>query len=242
MFRRDPETRAQWTEEKSYGCAARQTEILREAARFVRPGGRLVYATCTYNPAENEETVNRFLQEHSDFSPESFCFPGVDGREGFFLCLPHRITGEGQFAAKLRKSGTRTESTLKRPFQMHYCAESGIFQEQLPGLPLPNFRFGDIFTCMPDAPGLNNVRILRAGLHLAQIRGKNLFPDHASAVCFFPAETEGWTKSPNRDIMKPPGGNARQNNSETLSGPLGRLSPRERQDHPRRNPLCRNPR
>ena len=57
MFRRDPETRKEWTAERSEGCAVRQREILAAAVRLVRPGGRLVYSTCTYNPAENEENA-----------------------------------------------------------------------------------------------------------------------------------------------------------------------------------------
>ena len=56
MFRRDPETRKEWSEEKAEGCAARQREILSAAALMVRPGGRLVYSTCTYNPSENEKS------------------------------------------------------------------------------------------------------------------------------------------------------------------------------------------
>ncbi|MBR4711291.1 MAG: RsmB/NOP family class I SAM-dependent RNA methyltransferase, partial [Clostridia bacterium] len=49
MFRRVPESRGEWTESAPEGCAARQAAILDAAARMVRPGGRLVYATCTSN-------------------------------------------------------------------------------------------------------------------------------------------------------------------------------------------------
>ena len=60
MFRRDPQTRSEWSREMSAGCAKRQREILEEASRLLRPGGRMVYSTCTYNPEENEETAREF--------------------------------------------------------------------------------------------------------------------------------------------------------------------------------------
>ena len=72
MFRRDPETRNEWSEEKAAGCAARQREILSAAALLVRPGGRLVYSTCTYNPAENEENVNGSLNSFLIFIQKLF--------------------------------------------------------------------------------------------------------------------------------------------------------------------------
>lgn len=67
MFRKKEEARFHWTEAHVTGCAIRQTEILRSAAKLVRPGGKLVYATCTFAPEENEGTLWRFLQETPDF-------------------------------------------------------------------------------------------------------------------------------------------------------------------------------
>lgn len=182
MFRRDPETRGEWTAEQAAGCARRQEEILREAARFVRPGGRLVYATCTYNPEENERNVERFLAEHPDFEPESFSLPGAEGKNGMFLCLPHRTAGEGQFAARLRRSGESERPRFGRPFPRPGKAEAALLREQFPGLPEADAVFGNILAAMPDAPELKGVRVLRAGLHLAEIRGKNAVPDHAAAL------------------------------------------------------------
>lgn len=74
MFRRHPETRAEWNPASPMGCAERQRRILGCAAAMLRPGGRLVYSTCTLSPEENEETVRWFLREHPDFSAQPF-FP-----------------------------------------------------------------------------------------------------------------------------------------------------------------------
>ncbi|MBR1822144.1 MAG: RsmB/NOP family class I SAM-dependent RNA methyltransferase, partial [Clostridia bacterium] len=106
MFRRDPDSRAEWSPASPEGCAKRQAEILDQAAKLLRPGGRLVYSTCTFNSLENEGSVRGFLARHPDFSPEDFALPVVGGSEAGMLRLwPHRVRGDGHFVAKLRKAG-----------------------------------------------------------------------------------------------------------------------------------------
>ena len=68
MMRKSEAARVEWAPELVRGCALRQTAILEHAARLVRPGGRLVYSTCTFNPEENEGTVARFLDTHPEFA------------------------------------------------------------------------------------------------------------------------------------------------------------------------------
>ncbi len=183
MFRRDPDTRSEWTQEKASGCAVRQREILNYAAELVCPGGRLVYSTCTYNPEENEKMVEQFLDTHPDFFPEPFIFPGTDGRNGTLLCLPHRMNGEGQFTAKLRKKDYKTsEIILSLPYEKPSRMESDLFRQQFPELPVPSVKAGVTLALCPECPDLKGVRVLRAGLHLAEIRGKTVIPDHAAAV------------------------------------------------------------
>ena len=70
MFRKEEAAIADWSEETVAMCARRQGEILRQAAKLVRPGGLLVYSTCTFAPQEDEEAVESFLSEHPDFTPE----------------------------------------------------------------------------------------------------------------------------------------------------------------------------
>lgn len=183
MFRRDPQTRTEWSREMSAGCAKRQREILEEASRLVRPGGRLVYSTCTYNPEENEETVRRFLDTHPDFSVEDFHLNGANGENGYMLCTPHRIKGEGQFTFLMRKKGEREGlPETKIPFSAAGREEKELLKKTIPGLPEPNARFGNILIRVPACPDLTGVRVIRAGLQIAEVRGKNIFPDHASAM------------------------------------------------------------
>jgi tRNA and rRNA cytosine-C5-methylases len=77
MFRKNPETRNEWSAERVQGCAERQREILSAAVRMVRPGGRLVYSTCTFNSAENEENAAWLTASFPDFEPLPFLLPGI---------------------------------------------------------------------------------------------------------------------------------------------------------------------
>ena len=183
MFRRDPASRDEWSAERAEGCAARQREILSAAARLVRPGGRLVYATCTYNPAENEENAAWFLRTHPDFSAEAFSLPGADASEGIFTCYPHRLQGEGQFAALFRKAGdgtgfVRTDRSLPAPS----AVQLECLQKAFPAFPQATHQFGSVLVSLPGCPDLQGIRTLRVGQHLAEIRGNVVIPDHAIAL------------------------------------------------------------
>ncbi len=185
MFRRDPLTRLEWSASQAEGCVLRQREILAAAAELVRPGGRLVYSTCTWNPAENEENVSWFLREYPSFQAEPFELPEVSGQDGMYTCFPHRIRGEGQFAAKLRKSGeTEADGWQEQADSPVSREELTAFRRQFPEWPLPDRRLGQTLVRLGFSLDLSGLRIYRAGLHLAESRGKTLIPDHAAAVSF----------------------------------------------------------
>ena len=115
MFRREPQSREAWTDAAPRGCAKRQADILAAAAKLVRPGGRLLYSTCTFNGEENEGSVADFLQHHADFSPEEFALPGLGASHGGMLHIwPHRARGDGQFAALLRRAGKNAGDVFMR--------------------------------------------------------------------------------------------------------------------------------
>lgn len=67
MFRKNEQACEEWSPENVQICAARQQEILACAASMLRPGGRMVYSTCTFAPEENEGTISRFLEQHPQF-------------------------------------------------------------------------------------------------------------------------------------------------------------------------------
>ncbi|MDO4828700.1 MAG: RsmF rRNA methyltransferase first C-terminal domain-containing protein, partial [Clostridia bacterium] len=142
MFRRDPEAASQWNPGAPAGCAARQTAILNDAARMVRPGGRLVYSTCTFNRLENEGTVREFLRTHPDFEPDAFELPGVGAsRDGCLRLWPHRIEGEGHFLARFTRKGEETCARNVSLPEARASEESGRIEfETFPVRALPEAR------------------------------------------------------------------------------------------------------
>ncbi len=121
MFRKDPLACSEWSAENVAACARRQRMILDNAAAMLRPGGRLVYSTCTFSPNENEEVVVAFLAAHPEFSLadtglSAFFEPGRTdflpagimppaGLDKTLRVWPHKTAGEGHFIAVFEKAG-----------------------------------------------------------------------------------------------------------------------------------------
>ena len=187
MFRRHPETRDEWNEESPAGCAKRQGDILDSAAAMLRPGGRLVYSTCTLNTIENEGVVEAFLQRHADFMLEAFELPMLSAPNGMLTIYPHRVKGEGHFVALLRRKGqgkTQWKTASAKETTPDKTALQAL-QGFLPGA-RANLLFGGELRYCPDFPDLSKakgVSVLRSGLHLGTVKGKVFVPDHAWAVC-----------------------------------------------------------
>lgn len=107
-LRRGPDMRFRIPPETLTSLPRVQLDILRRAGALVRPGGRLVYATCTLNRAENEQVVEHFLQEASEYQrmvPGAGWLEPACVREGFLFCAPHLHGTDGFFAAVLERRG-----------------------------------------------------------------------------------------------------------------------------------------
>ena len=118
MFRKDPDAVTHWSPEHVSSCAARQSGILDDAAACVKPGGVLVYSTCTFSIEENEQNVISFLKRHPEFIAEPISAEG--GRPGIMMGQGAEYTrriypmdgGEGHFVARFRKCGEPAEITF----------------------------------------------------------------------------------------------------------------------------------
>ena len=196
MFRKEEAAVTDWSEETVAMCAGRQLEILRTAAKLLRPGGRLVYSTCTFAPAEDEGVISAFLGEHPGFSIEIIDAPTLspgsavlveepaDGIENTFRLWPHRQYGEGHYAAVLRKAG-QEESTLLPSRAGKVPAEWTAFSGEL-GIELPQgkpVQFGQsLFWAPPALPELKGLKVLRPGLELGECKKGRFEPAHALAL------------------------------------------------------------
>ena len=119
MFRKEEAAREEWSPEAVEMCADRQAMILEEAGKMLKPGGVLVYSTCTFSPEENEGTISAFLQRHEEYTIEEIACrdlfsPGraewtgqpAPGIEHTLRLWPHLLRGEGHYVARLRKKST----------------------------------------------------------------------------------------------------------------------------------------
>ena len=208
MFRKEEAAVTDWSEETVEMCANRQLEILTTAAGMLAPGGRLVYSTCTFAPSENEGVISRFLQSHEAFSVAAVSAPWFDpGRpewtedkdprlSGTFRLWPHKLHGEGHFAAVLEKSkeadgqrgseappsrrGRDTAPSTGEAEKLlgQFCKENQVI---LPtGKLLP---FGQSLFCVPEQmPELRGLKVLRPGLELGQVLKNRFEPAHAWAL------------------------------------------------------------
>lgn len=206
MFRKDEEARAQWSEENVIKCAVRQKEILDNAAAMLRPGGRLVYSTCTFSPEENERMIVDFLNDHPEFSAEKIDTPpcisngkpelaGNDERAAFtFRIWPHLTEGEGHFAAVLKKDGESENiyrnsniSPCPKEYEKLYRAFSDEFLKNPPTGEISAFG-ENLYIMPPFLPSLDGIKILRFGLHLGTVKKNRFEPSHSLAMALEPQD------------------------------------------------------
>ena len=186
MFRKEEAAVTDWSPETVAMCAARQSEILQQAAMLVRPGGRLVYSTCTFAPEENEGAIAAFLESHPEFSPEPVHAPWfTPAGEGAFRLWPHKLLGEGHFAAVLRRAGDAPRGEAPAEAGQKLPKEWLDFAKEL-NIPLPEGKallFGQRLFWVPEAmPTLRGLKVERSGLELGEMKKGRFEPSHALAL------------------------------------------------------------
>ena len=185
MFRKEEAAVTDWSEETVKMCAARQQEILHSGATLVKPGGRLVYSTCTFAPEENELCMEKFLQAHPEFTREHVDAPWfTPAGTGAFRLWPHKLLGEGHFVAVLRKvSGEESDIPQIKGEQMPKVFTE--FAKDL-DLSLPRGKavlFGQSLYLAPEEmPDIRGVKVLRPGLELGEVKKDRFEPAHALAL------------------------------------------------------------
>ncbi len=127
MFRKSPEVMDTWSRERVEFFAKQQRNILKSAIAMLRPGGLLMYSTCTFSPLENEGSISYVLENHPEMEIED-----IAGYEGFapgnpkngnadeellktVRIWPHKMKGEGHFLALLRKKDENTDCWQNKP-------------------------------------------------------------------------------------------------------------------------------
>lgn len=197
MFRKLPEAIEQWSMENVAICAARQKEILDNAAVMLKPGGTIVYSTCTFSKEENEDVIEYFLERHPDFTLEEM--------ERFW---PHKVDGEGHFVAKLvRRGSVDTDLKADRKTKKNKNSKNRK-NETKPALTKENMKllsefldeaisedmaawiknsrlvmFGEQLYRLPDMEvDIKGLKVQRAGLHIGEFKKQRFEPSHSLAL------------------------------------------------------------
>ncbi|MFW5632265.1 MAG: RsmF rRNA methyltransferase first C-terminal domain-containing protein, partial [Acetivibrio ethanolgignens] len=209
MFRKNEEARQEWSPVNVELCASRQQEILQCASNMLKPGGRLVYSTCTFAPLENENIVGWFLKNHPDFTikevkkwdgmaagESAWMEEPIEEIKGTLRLWPHKLRGEGHYVAVLERdlSGTvGKEPLVEKGISEKECKEYFEFAKQYLKIPPRGklIRFGEQLYIAPDElPSLHRLRVLRPGLHLGTMKKNRFEPSHALALALKPSEVK----------------------------------------------------
>jgi NOL1/NOP2/sun family putative RNA methylase len=193
MFRKSHEAISEWSEALVLFCARRQTEVLQAAARLLKPGGTLVYSTCTFAPEENEAMIAGFLATHAEFELQAVAgfAPGLGDRgdvgKNTARLWPHLLRGEGHFIAKLyKKDGNEPAVALEassktlQPISKKQTAQLEAFVAANYSDILHVFR-AQIEAMHPATPILRQLRVLSSGSALAEVAKERLEPTYALA-------------------------------------------------------------
>jgi NOL1/NOP2/sun family putative RNA methylase len=206
MFRKNEDAVIEWSPENVKLCANRQDEILDCADIMLRPGGIMVYSTCTFAPDENEGSIERFLTRHPeyeivDIKPYGRMSHGYPPCEKTIRLFPHLIKGEGHYLAVLRKlgevpgsykgflaNGIQKGIGIKDIKEFEEFAKENLTSHIIDRLipkdrAKPFLKFGEqLYLIMPDMPSTDKLKVQRLGLHLGTLKKNRFEPSHALAL------------------------------------------------------------
>lgn len=198
MFRKQAHMIPAWEKQGPKVFSRMQREILKQAAELLKPGGTMLYSTCTFSDLENEGSIDDFLKHHPDFHLadipwyEGFC-PGkpelVESDFPLEKCVrlfPHKIDGEGHFLALLRRDGEKMPNPLegKKKAQKLPAELEDFLQDVSMSMDRSCIEVKDtkVFL-MPEGIGrCKGLRFLRSGLYMGELLKKRFEPSQAFAM------------------------------------------------------------
>ncbi len=191
MFRKDPESRNEWSEDNVNLCTARQKRIIADVWDALKPGGYLIYSTCTFNEQENEQNVDFAITElGAELINVQLPGPIKKGRNGVgHYCLPGTTETEGFYAAVLKKEDTenrRIKYETKKDFiPFRNLAEISEFAR----VDQHNFfQWNEMILALPKNCSvlmqhvIAKMRIVKAGTVIGEIQRKGINPHEELAL------------------------------------------------------------
>lgn len=196
MFRKDENAAKSWGIHSVDKCCVMQKSILNEAAKMLKPGGYILYSTCTFSPEENECSISNFLENNKNFElveipKHSGIQPGrrewthgdfeVEKAARFW---PHKVKGEGHFLALLRKNdGEESRQEISRKvFDKKLLNDYYKFCEEYLNVPIDgDFElYGDYLYLSPKGLlSLSGLKVIRPGWFLGILKKSRFEPSQA---------------------------------------------------------------
>lgn len=198
MMRKEDAARSQWSAALVAGCAALQREILSDAIRILRPGGFIIYSTCTFNREENEANAE-WLATEAGLEPVAIPVPdscaatgGIDTAIPCMRFMPHLTRGEGLFVTVMRKPGELTEPRTPKSARHEKAKRTPGLDEAEAwldnALGLECSAQGNMIYARPGRHVAFITAIRRIipsvapGFELAEVKGKSVIPAHAALM------------------------------------------------------------
>lgn len=211
MFRKEPQAIREWSVEHTKSCAQRQRHILDCAVKMLRPGGLLVYSTCTFSPEENEKNADYLLSEYPELSIVPINAEGASDGIGKYAehdmsgtkrLFPQRAKGEGHFAALFKKSGELAKRQKERENTPPELFEK--FRKDAMNVPPRGYfhTFGERLFLLPQKLSFDKIKVIRPGLYLGDIKKGRFEPSYALAHAYGAEMFKNTTALSDEELLK----------------------------------------
>lgn len=197
LFRKDPSAVNEWSEQNVQLCSGRQKRILADIWPSLKENGLLIYSTCTYNRAENEDNL-LWLQQQSDVEFLSLTVDPQWGAETVhengvygYRFMPHRVKGEGFFLSVIRKKSEEDSISLKSKRKLTTLSAKNVDQIR-PWLKNPEqfklFQHNEFIYFLPENKIvefeflIQHLKMVQAGTTVATVKHEKIIPEHAMAL------------------------------------------------------------
>ncbi len=203
MFRKNHEATKYWSIDYPKECAIRQKEIITEAVKMLKPGGQLIYSTCTFAPEEDEQIIAWILENYNFTILPIPKYEGmVDGKPAWangeedltktVRLFPHLFRGDGHFVAKLQNNDLKSinkfnpqKSNVKPDIQKEW--EKFNNDTFVDFDPKNLLKFGDmLYSFNPEIPNLQGLKVMRPGTPLGIVKKNRIEPSYGLSLAINP--------------------------------------------------------
>jgi NOL1/NOP2/sun family putative RNA methylase len=200
MFRKDEDAARSWENFKCDTCAGMQRDILATVDKMLKPGGYMVYSTCTFSPEENERMIAEFIDRHKGY--ELIEIPKTGGIESgrpnwangdtqlakTVRLWPHRLKGEGHFVAKLRKDGENCQMAAyaqRKAGSMNELETFYSFAKDNLNINIEGYfevKGNNLYNLPEPPPDLRGIKVAKFGWYMGELARNRFEPSHSMAT------------------------------------------------------------